>query len=176
MPSTRGERGFMMWLLALGLGRVGASAVAATPETGKVQVTTDPPGVAIYTVLPTGEDDFLCQSPCEATFARGAVTLKARHPGLVEVSKSVRVTARPTKVTMKLALVDKHTMVDVTVGPEVDEVEVDGMILYTSGWVVLPYGEHWAIGKHEGRIVWEATFTTMTPRHALVVTRERPVN
>jgi len=160
-------------LLTLGmLGVLGTPAIAAPPP-ADVRATLDskPSGVAIFTVLADGQDDFLCQTPCVATLPRGQVTLKARHFGMREVVKNLDLKRTSVaKVTFPMEVLPEHTLVDVTSTIAVDEVQIDGFTLMTlPGWLVLPYGEHNALGKREGRTVWEYDFVTRGPRAELVI-------
>ncbi|MCC6619639.1 MAG: hypothetical protein IT385_00200 [Deltaproteobacteria bacterium] len=158
-------------IMGLGLFIMGAgSAVAAPPAKVEMRLSSVPEGVAVFTVLPDGQDDFLCQTPCAASLPRGMATLKARHFGMREVVKQLDVGRAARRVTFEMAVLPDHTLVDVIGTIALDEVQIDGFtILSLPGWVVLPYGSHNALGKREGRTVWEYDFTTTGPRAEIVI-------
>jgi hypothetical protein len=91
--------------------------------------------------------------------------VKARHPGLVEITRNVEVTRRPTTLKFVLEVLPRHTLVTVSTSLELDEAEVDQIpLLALPAWVVVPYGQHMAVGKRDGRVVYRYDFETSTPR------------
>lgn len=158
-------------MLGLGLFQTSAeTSRPAPPARVDVHLSSRPEGVAVYVVLPDGQDDFLCQTPCVAPLPRGQTTVKARHYGMREVVKSLDVGRAPRRVTFAMDVLPEHTLVSVTGTMELDEVQIDGFtLLALPGWLVLPYGDHVAVGKRDGRTVWEYDFTTAGPKADIVI-------